>query len=416
MIKCYWDRIDNDTPRRNCIPDSHSPVISMFGELGADVDHIEVSDADGSPGIYIIEFGSCYSEEYENMKEILSNDVLTHFNSVNITLVLWHPEQPETSFLTHATKRLFDHLVSHPIKHIIVDGNPSRSPHPIIDADSSIRLYFSVHDYNFTVASANECFTPPNEINYAPTKHYISLNGNIRSSKLYTLSELKRRDLLRYGHVSAMNFHRKVEYQHYEKFLLSDFLSGDEIVKRRVGSKRFIVDHLYLSDMLPLQPMTLDFTNDSFNPHEWIHASEKKYISGLSEFYNDAAFGLIVESGVRGNKYVISEKVYFPMCFLRPFIIVGYAGFLKELKNNGFQTFPEIFDESYDDIEDDTERTENVLSQVESICNRPVSEITSLYNRIASKLIHNQRLLFNKAHHRTKLALLLEQIKSSVDD
>ena len=41
---------------------------------------------------------------------------------------------------------------------------------------------------------------------------------------------------------------------------------------------------------------------------------------------------------------------------LHPMILLGCAYTLKHLRSRGFETFPEMFDESYDDIENNNVR------------------------------------------------------------
>lgn len=50
----------------------------------------------------------------------------------------------------------------------------------------------------------------------------------------------------------------------------------------------------------------------------------------------------------------------------RPFIIVGNKGTLAHLHSLGFETFPHIFDESYDNL-DDQYRMQHILSQINNI-------------------------------------------------
>ena len=39
-----------------------------------------------------------------------------------------------------------------------------------------------------------------------------------------------------------------------------------------------------------------------------------------------------------------------------PFLLVTHPGTLRHLRSIGFETFPEWFDEAYDDIDNDAER------------------------------------------------------------
>ena len=44
----------------------------------------------------------------------------------------------------------------------------------------------------------------------------------------------------------------------------------------------------------------------------------------------------------------ITEKSYKPMVVRRPFVIMGHHRILQDLRADGYETFPELWDESYD--------------------------------------------------------------------
>jgi hypothetical protein len=91
------------------------------------------------------------------------------------------------------------------------------------------------------------------------------------------------------------------------------------------------------------------------------------------EWYDTTAFSVVAESYMRTSDWVmnpenykteVSEKVFKPIIFYHPFIVYGSADTLKYLHAQGFETFPEIFDEHYDAILDDRDRFDAVTEQV----------------------------------------------------
>jgi len=79
---------------------------------------------------------------------------------------------------------------------------------------------------------------------------------------------------------------------------------------------------------------------------------------------------------------------------LQPTIIVGTPGIVKHLKNLGFESYDELFDESYDEIIPTNERLLKVMDEVERVCRMPESELKSIYNDLLPKVRHNQNKLF----------------------
>lgn len=94
------------------------------------------------------------------------------------------------------------------------------------------------------------------------------------------------------------------------------------------------------------------------------------------DWYNSTAFSVVAESYMRTDNWAInpeegvnyktevSEKVFKPVIFYHPFIVYGSADTLKYLHREGFETFPELFDESYDTIINDQERFDAVTNVV----------------------------------------------------
>jgi hypothetical protein len=77
----------------------------------------------------------------------------------------------------------------------------------------------------------------------------------------------------------------------------------------------------------------------------------------------------------------------------QPFIVFGNVNSLKALTKRGYETFPEIFDESYDSIEDNGKRLKMVCEEIEKVSRLPLDECFKLYESVKDKLIHNRTLL-----------------------
>lgn len=67
-------------------------------------------------------------------------------------------------------------------------------------------------------------------------------------------------------------------------------------------------------------------------------------------WYDDTHFTMVLESARNWNEAVqfLTEKTYKPLAAYHPFMIIGAAGVLNLLKQQGFMTFDNLFDESYD--------------------------------------------------------------------
>lgn len=107
--------------------------------------------------------------------------------------------------------------------------------------------------------------------------------------------------------------------------------------------------------------------------------------------FNNTYFSFVTDSVFSENELFISEKVFQPIQALHPFLYAGSPHALKKLRELGYETFPEIFNESYDDIVDRKERARAILKEVNRMCEIPNDELIDMFtnNDIKKKLIHN---------------------------
>lgn len=130
----------------------------------------------------------------------------------------------------------------------------------------------------------------------------------------------------------------------------------------------------------------------------------KHYKETYFSLVSETRFGLtsttINSAGPPGEyfnrPFFITEKTFKPIAYFHPFVIVGPVGMLQYLRDEGYQTFPEMFDESYDTIEDDKERFNKICEVVNEFCKKPKEEKQQLYNSVRDKLIHNNQRYIDK--------------------
>jgi len=107
------------------------------------------------------------------------------------------------------------------------------------------------------------------------------------------------------------------------------------------------------------------------------------------EWYNDTCFSFVSESIVSSRIMFITEKTYKPIAFYHPFLILGPVGILKALKDQGFETFENLFDESYDLEPNWVKRLDCLVHNVMHFVKQPYDAITQ------EKIAHNHAHFFN---------------------
>ena len=133
-------------------------------------------------------------------------------------------------------------------------------------------------------------------------------------------------------------------------------------------------------------------------PNSWKTEADKKRIlnnesnfsiDNLVQYHQDSYFSVVAETN---SGLMLTEKIVKPLFHCHPFIVFNDygVGYLKYLRRLGFETFPEWFDESYDEIEDKDVRFRFIQKEITRLCNMSNEHLSELYNSVEDKLIHNK--------------------------
>ena len=121
------------------------------------------------------------------------------------------------------------------------------------------------------------------------------------------------------------------------------------------------------------------------------------------EHFENTYFSVITESyfwtDTKSESYAwitaLTEKV-FKGFLLNPFILIGGYKSLHHIRELGFETFSELFDESYDDCFDADERYKLVFSEIDRVCKMDRKKLDDIYyNSLVDKVIYNQDKYMN---------------------
>jgi hypothetical protein len=200
-----------------------------------------------------------------------------------------------------------------------------------------------------------------NELDIKRGKYFLNLNRN--SARLHRpklVLELIKRNLFDKGLVSLL---KSNEFDNY--------------CNNNIEYKTLIYDKY---------PFVVDYETPD------IVAQLHNYLT-KKDMWMDSYFSIVSETSASDNFCFITEKTIRPIIYYHPFIVWGNPHTLKQLRELGFETFPEFFDESYDEVVDGNERIKCILKNVENLCNKSLDELHIMYLNIIPKLIKNQQLL-----------------------
>jgi hypothetical protein len=92
--------------------------------------------------------------------------------------------------------------------------------------------------------------------------------------------------------------------------------------------------------------------------------------------YNHSAYNIVSETHDSGETF-ITEKIWKPILMQQIFVVHGKPHYLKELRELGFQTFNNTFDESYDTEENADKRLDKIINLCQWLKNQDAQKIYS---------------------------------------
>jgi len=126
-------------------------------------------------------------------------------------------------------------------------------------------------------------------------------------------------------------------------------------------------------------PLIYDITFDNSGPS-----------SGINNLVHTGSYiNIVTESHFEEDTIFFTEKTFKPIIMMQPFILVSTAGSLSKLKSFGYETFPELFDESYDEIKNPRDRLDFIAKEIKKVYSYSSSQLSNKLYNILPKLIHN---------------------------
>jgi hypothetical protein len=105
----------------------------------------------------------------------------------------------------------------------------------------------------------------------------------------------------------------------------------------------------------------------------------------------------------------ITEKTWKPIKFGQPFVVIGTPGTLAALRAAGYDVFDDVLDNTYDTIENNTERYIAVRKLLLSMQKQGVAD---LFKKCRAGIIHNQ--LNFESRKSTPLNTLIEKLQCQI--
>jgi len=146
------------------------------------------------------------------------------------------------------------------------------------------------------------------------------------------------------------------------------------------------------ADIVQLLPIRLE-EEDGFTAG----VPTQQHTDQLAQFYTDFLIDVVAETFVRGRTFYPTEKTTRPMLLKKPFILMGPKCFLIHLRQMGFRTFHDFWEEDYDGHRPE-QRYAMIVKLINSLAQKSAQELADMYERMKPILDHNYNLILEKKY------------------
>lgn len=108
------------------------------------------------------------------------------------------------------------------------------------------------------------------------------------------------------------------------------------------------------------------------------------------EFYTSSYLGIITDTFFESGVF-LSEKIFNAMNYGQIFFYIGPANTLQYLRNQGYKTFDNIIDTSYDSIKNNGQRLIAARNSLIKFLSQPIEQIQAAYEQSRDQIEHNMQ-------------------------
>ena len=217
---------------------------------------------------------------------------------------------------------------------------------------------------------------------------FITFNRASRFHRTFFMSKLFEKNLQTKGLISYHNINDagllkkpSAKITHDRDF---SFISTQPFKRENSEFVLYNISNLKLVDEFQKN------TNNFINFSDYSDLSDKEKSGNFQNSLLQKAFlWVATESTVTHPEPFVTEKTFKAIVAQRPFVVFGDVGSLQYVKNLGFKTFVDFWDESYDNIINIEDRANAIVDIIDNISNLSLPELQDMCNKMASILEHN---------------------------
>lgn len=210
--------------------------------------------------------------------------------------------------------------------------------------------------------------------NQASLRHFICLNRVVKDHRVYIAYFLFANNLLDKVYASQKSYNDPLDFEHGHN--------------QNMGLWEDIDRHQFEKFQESL-PWVID--RDDMNKLDWNEVPITAMNNTFCWITTETSFTATLTS----QSFRFTEKTYKPIAYFMPFIMIGDPYTLQNLRECGYRTFSEWWDESYDLVIDPIERMHKITEVILKLSLLSQNELTKMYEEMRPTLEHNYTTLIN---------------------
>ena len=124
------------------------------------------------------------------------------------------------------------------------------------------------------------------------------------------------------------------------------------------------------------------------------------FVKQTERVYKNFLIDIVAETYTSGDCFFVTEKTIRPILLKKPMILMGSKDCLNYLRQMGFRTFGDFWDETYDGYEG-RERYLRILDLIDWISGHSYEQLETMYWDMQYTLNHNYDLLMSQSFNKT---------------
>ncbi len=237
-----------------------------------------------------------------------------------------------------------------------------------------ILISFPISQDALAIHLASNPPIPEYDVNKVPEKLFLTWNRRFRPHRTMLTLGLEKLNLVDRSYVSMCDYdpeNRSISFRSTVRPDIMTYLDLSEEIVNRFTSKLPLI----LDGEKNVNQMCQDFNN------------------AARTFYQNSLVSIITETNFDLPELSLTEKSFKPFKEKHPFLVMGVPGCLKALRDFGFKTFNEFWDEGYDEIGDPFIRMNAILRICEDISRWDEHKIRDFRSKVKPILDHNYEAL-----------------------